>query len=694
MPTHSFKQSRFQIDIDLDERVGKIVVRDTYTNITFADSEYLYSAYIESGSSIEYLEGLYNPEIHEKIPERGGKIITISGHLGGMNAAVPISVRHRFYIPEDGDFFEEQIVLQNLGEKAASMRGYRFGFMKLLHKPEAYGGPGNDIEKYRMIALPFRIQPDGKKHDYQIDDIYNGRYQYSEFHNPTELADQVVDRGRARSEGWAWTDSENGLLMIKYNQSAIEYSMLGTEHREGKTYLSFGGAVPCLYSEPVETQNLMPGNPVAFGHTRFEFYEGLWARGAYMFRDYMSGLGHGLPDNYNPPVHWNELYSIGWHHNDKDALAKHYNLQTLEKEAKRAKDIGCEALYLDPGWETCEGETIWDEQRLGDAKDFVEKMKSQHGLDVAFRTIGRSYCNAYPGMYRRNANGNIGYYAPYQFKPFYEPCTCSKQYQEEKLQRIMKLADAGMSFIMFDEFDWRGPCFNKDHGHPVPTTPSMHAKAVVDLASKVHEKHLDILIEAHDPIWPWSVRYCPVYYQQNPGRTFEEVWGFEFMWNPLEDLLSGKALSLFYYNLAYDVPLYLHINLDNDNDNALAFWWYASTCRHLGIGGKLEDDKKYSTFKQAMQEYKTLKDLYTQGDFYGIDEVTHIHVLPEEGKAVVNAFNLTDTPMSREIQIRLHDLGLLEEVRIEGAQHKITGGKLVLQLDIPPFSPAVIKLVL
>ena len=35
------------------------------------------------------------------------------------------------------------------------------------------------------------------------------------------------------------------------------------------------------------------------------------------------------------------------------------------------------------------------------------------------------------------------------------------------------------------------------------------------------------------------------------------------------------------------LPLYIHIDLRTDNRNALVFWWYASTCRHLGIGGQI-----------------------------------------------------------------------------------------------------------
>jgi hypothetical protein len=184
----------------------------------------------------------------------------------------------------------------------------------------------------------------------------------------------------------------------------------------------------------------------------------------------------------------------------------------------------------------------------------------------------------------------------------------------------------------------------------------------------------------------------PVYYLQDDQRSFTECWAFEFMWHPLEALISGGALSLFYYNLAYDIPMYLHIDMSNDNDNCLAFWWYASTIRHLGIGGMKGNQARFDQYKKAMAEYMPLKDLYTRGEFYGIDELTHIHVLPECGRCVLNAFNLTDVAVSREVEVRLHDLGVLEEVRVTGAPHKVSGGKLVLQLEIPPFSPVLVKI--
>ncbi len=41
-----------------------------------------------------------------------------------------------------------------------------------------------------------------------------------------------------------------------------------------------------------------------------------------------------------------------------------YTLEALWEEARKAKEYHCEALYLDPGWDTGFGSAIWDEERL------------------------------------------------------------------------------------------------------------------------------------------------------------------------------------------------------------------------------------------------------------------------------------------------------------------------------------------
>ncbi len=659
--------------------------------MAFADSEYRYSAVVECAGHISRLEGLWNPEIDEEQPERGGKIVTITGTLGSEKVTDTFSgaekgvchlflkIRHRLYVPEDREFFEERIHIINETDAHVSLRGYRFGFRKRLERPEEFGGPGIDIERYRLIALPFRLQPDGKKHDYPLDDIYHGRYQCSEYMNPTRVTKEVVDRGRARSEGWAWSDGENGLLAIKYNPEMIEYSMLETECAESGTYLNFGGAAPSLYDEPFEAVKLGPGMQVGFGLTHYLFYEGLWRQGSFLFRDYMSGLGHGLPDGYDPPVTWS-------------VPASARSMEDLEREAGRAAEIGCEALHLGSMWETCEGVTKWDEDRLGDPGELIRRIAQDYGLKVGLRVIGRSYCDEFPGLYRRTYDGNTGYYSAYSPKPWYEPCIACDECRQEKLGRIIAIADAGPSFLVFDEFDWRGPCFDGKHGHKVPTNPGAHAQAVSLLIQGVRARHPNLLIEAHDPVWPWGVRYLPIYYLHDAGRTFDEGWAFELSRNPIEHIMSGRALSLFYYRLGYDLPLYLQINMGADNDSCLAFWWYASTVRHLGISGGRGNPERFAAYQRAMAEYMSMKDLYVSGHFYAPDELTHFHVLPEQGRCVMNAFNLTDTAISRTIDVRLADLELMQEVDVDGTPFEMTGGKLSLKLDIPPFSPLVVKM--
>ena len=203
----------------------------------------------------------------------------------------------------------------------------------------------------------------------------------------------------------------------------------------------------------------------------------------------------------------------------------------------------------------------------------------------------------------------------------------------------------GVAFLMFDSDQYSGPCYDKTHGHSIPSTREEHAKAVLELVRRVKKQYPQTLIEVHDFITgPSNIYYVPTYYGYAQPDSFDCLWGHEFMWNSMEDLLAGRAISLYYYNLSYTIPLYLHINLKNDNGNALAFWWFASTCRHLGVGGKSEA-KVRESHKKAMQTYTPLKRFYTQGTFYGIDETVHAHTLPDIGESVINVFNLENKPV-------------------------------------------------
>ena len=258
--------------------------------------------------------------------------------------------------------------------------------------------------------------------------------------------------------------------------------------------------------------------------------------------------------------------------------------------------------------------------------------------------------------------------------------------------------------MMFDEFDWRGPCYCPNHGHPVPSTPEGHVRAVYGLIHQLKQRVPGILVEAHDPVWPWGVRYLPIYFDQTLDASrrkgsYEENWGFEFMWRPIEDLLSGRALCLYYYNLACDIPLYDHITAEYDNDACLGFWWYASTIRHLGIGGKKGLDSKqvnesrWQAYLKAMGQYGRVRDWLVRGRFIGLDEWTHLHVLAGRPGGVLVAFNMSERPVERTIVLKAADLGLGEgEPPVSGARATRVGDGLQLSLSIAPRSPLVVEI--
>jgi hypothetical protein len=160
----------------------------------------------------------------------------------------------------------------------------------------------------------------------------------------------------------------------------------------------------------------------------------------------------------------------------------------------------------------------------------------------------------------------------------------------------------------------------------------------------------------------------------------------------MRDILSGRARSLYYYNLGCNVPVYLHIDLRKDKPGCVVLWWYASTCRHLGIGGTHADPAVVAAQKSAMQTYHALERFFKRGEFYGINEEVHLHVLPEENAFVVNLFNLSEE--NREIggSIDLARMGL-QAGRLKassGDVGTIENGIWSIRRAIPPWSAQVV----
>ncbi|CAK4852199.1 unnamed protein product [Aphanomyces euteiches] len=258
--------------------------------------------------------------------------------FSGAFAGSGLSFTQRFV--QNGNGLAETISLTNPHRYPVQVDQIHFGFSAAL----------KDKGSWRLRAIPFLVQLDGIVHDYSVAQLIAGEAKNSFYKDASREEPALLVDG-LRSEAWAWGDENNGLVIIKYNNEAIEYSVARLDEAAGESILHFGGAGLSMYSEPLGMRHLLAGETFTFGTTYYMPYEGSIQTAYGIYRTFIEQRGHTFPKDYNPPVNWNVLYDIGWHHSDPEKLKQHYHKAALLREAQKAKECSCELLYLDPGWE-------------------------------------------------------------------------------------------------------------------------------------------------------------------------------------------------------------------------------------------------------------------------------------------------------------------------------------------------------
>lgn len=677
----------WRVIVDTNEELNPKGMINKITGIEYANGDYLYQL-----NSVIRKPKYLSFEVYS-LKDSTLEII----FLGILDS---ILISHKFILPKSKPYFEEQISLKNISYQPIEVSSLYFGFTRRFS--------GEEFNRYRFTVIPFRHQLLSPDYDPPLEPkpgiIIKGVEKEDDEYEEYSVADLFRKEGWYRlswgqpkirtsefaSEGWVWFDevSKSSLTLIKYSQDGIEFSLIKPERNLSENSIHFGGA-GIWHGDPEKASRLTPSEVIIFGLTHYEFVEGDWKKAYYTFRNFMDERDHRIPENYNPPIHWNELYDnkLWWTDDTPENRKKYYSLPQIEEEAEKAREIGCEAIYLDPGWDTSFGSTIWAEDRLLRCEEFVRLMRDNYNLKVSLHTPLAAWndINAYPlEARRRDKDGNL----------LGSLCSGSSAYIETKIERLLRLAEAGVVYFMFDGSGFTGECYDENHGHSIPYTREEHCKSILRLIQNIHKKYPDVLIELHDPVVSGvPIRYVPIYYLHGLPYSFDEVWAFEYMWDPMDDLLSGRAKSLYYYNLAYSIPLYIHIDLRKDNENALMFWWYASTCRHLGVGGRHPNDKIWGTHKHAMKTYKRLKRFYTKGIFYGLDETIHVHVLPDEKAAVINVFNLTERPLKKEVKFDFSEIGFHRDSRICSANIEyLQDSNVSFGVFLPPLGTSVVEI--
>jgi len=591
-----------------------------------------------------------------------GERLTIIGNLADL------TVEHVFHVPADRLIVEERIVLRNETDTVIDLGDLVVGLQRRI--ATEWGRVDEDVGQDRLVAVPLRHRAsDPKEFDADFDFAWllkhPGREQrVGEVEIRWPRYGYVPCLGWA-SEGWAWTHGAYTLGVFKFNQEAMEFSVVAPEPLDDRVALRFGGAAT-LGGDPAWLRNIAPEQTVTLGVTRYETVEGGYENACYRFRAFLDENGCRFPEDFNPPVHWNELYdnpectltTPGSPPEPHETRPVTYTRTLMEEEAEKAVAYGCEALYLDPGWDTAFGTFLWGEEWLGPRADFVRRIRDAYGLAVSLHcplapwlSVDRRGVSSWPKEACQMDRGGKVLEG--------RVCLGSRQYLDEAAQRLLACCADGVVYLMFDGNWWYGGCWNQDHGHPVPYTKEDHARAQLELCRRVHAKYPHVIVEMHDMITGGTPqRYTPVYYKYGLPGSYDENWGFELMRKPIEDILSGRARALYYYNLGCNVPVYLHIDLRDDNQHCLGLWWYASTCRHLGIGGTHPNPRIIEAQQQAMQTYRRLDRFYKRGEFHGLGEEIHLHVLPGENALVANLFNLSDASRVVEASVAVDQLGI------------------------------------
>jgi hypothetical protein len=681
---------RLELTVETKDGLNPCLLRDAATGCAYADGDYAWP------------DGAFPALIAEPTVTRlrdGTRVIAFRARLGALE------ICQTFSAPlDDPGVILESITIENPGRESLATADFRCGFTKAVRKGDEWLP---EAAALTLCPVPYRRETNGQMQEWPLTEVAQHGSGFAGWAEPWH---ETPTWG---AEGWVWSSADSAFLIAKYNAGSMEWSLLDPVARGADTVLRFAGAGQWKHGHPEGATTVAPGGSYAYGETRLQAVDGNWQRAYSAYRRYTESKGCVTPAGYNPPVHWNELYDNEYYFrccdlcgrmlNDErtaikpefwplneELLKQYYSRDLMLAEAAKAKDLGCEALYMDPGWDAGPNSQAWGEDRLGPSDEWVARMKGEFGLKVslwcALGCVPPSYGDP-------NTCGPEALVMGEDGKPTELVCFSSPAFLATKEKRLLELCESGVSFLMFDSDQFSGPCWDATHGHHIPSTREDHASALIELSQRLRSKYPNLLIELHDPIsGPSGIHYTPTYYGYARKSSFTDLWGHEFMWGPLDDILSRRAVSLYYYNLAYSIPLYLHVNLKQDNENSLIFWWFASTCRHLGVGGK-PDEPVWAAEKRAMATYKSLKTFYTQGAFYGLDETVHVHTLADRGEAVINAFDLDDQPVTRSVRFRLSDIGLRPgKVTVEGAPSTVTGDEVTLDLSIPARGHCLVKI--
>ncbi|MBQ8885874.1 MAG: hypothetical protein IJY62_05865 [Clostridia bacterium] len=431
--------------------------------------------------------------------------------------------------------------------------------------------------------------------------------------------------------GSAYFDVDKTVEKVEGN-TAFHEEFVGSDEADAVGYARYR-----LTEDPDEDDKSFKDSPkaveIGFYKTRYRFGAGESVEQAFAYyRDFMAAHGVKEPENYVPMTNYCIYYDISELPTPDGFEAHAMNEEIISRLIDVAHSVHCTTLYTDQGWDTSYGSLIWDEARMGKIEDTIARLEEK-GMNLGLLVGMHMAAKTLPDeALRRGKDGKVVPGNPWHK---YGWCAASPIGKKIYYERMKALADKGVKFFSFDGHDnFRVRCYGKNHGHSLPLTHYEHAWHLNDLQAKLKATCPNLIIEAHDWVDAGGY-YYPIYMF---GNGHHERWGFEYMWKPYADYSKGWTENLYYYRLAYRMPMYLHMNLAGAGENAEVFWYYASTVQHVGIGNfERISPELQKTVQAATGVFAKYRYYFYGEEFTGKGPMCHIH--KKEGAAVICLFN-------------------------------------------------------
>jgi hypothetical protein len=555
-----------------------------------------------------------------------------------------VEIRYSITLQTDQSYFEDQVQLHVIPDTNMKLKQFRCQWALI----------NTDIQ---FMPIPFA-----------------SAHQKPGLHDMNDFQEHRLFEGLLLRQG------SSGLCMAK-RPSDREPQWIGIGRDELR--IRFGGVSQGV---PLDMEAIsVPESGIwDYGLTSYHLFQGSVETGLQLYRNYMVRHGIRLPEHYDPPINYCIYYECG----------DYYHNQNLLKSMDYAFELGCTLLYTDQGWETYFGSGLWDEIRFGEMEKFIA-LAASRGLDIGVLVGMHALAYNWPNeMTRKNQDGTVALGDPYGH--FIGICPTSEKWNELKTERLSRVAQAGVKFFSFDFNDCYKPCYDESHPHSQPLREWEHVKAVADQQAAIKQRNPQVLIEAHD--WKNAGSYQYPIYMFNEGH--DERWGFEYMWQPVEDFKSGRMHNLYYYNLAYEKPLYLHIDLTSDFEDPVVFWYVASTIRHIGVGNySALSEERRRLYRSAISIYKENRSFFSNGIFSGEGPLIHCHTLPDQGSVILffhdQEIESDSCLMRSKAELGLRNGNCRFELLFgsgdEDFHVKDSGESLVIRQKLKGYSLAVIK---